>query len=193
MDKRELTILPPKPLSLQHLTVWLMRARTVRAVIRHRPPPEPASAHPLSPTPPRQCPLLSTPTIWIWAMVTRGHLLCPNSLHTLESYFPRTRLSSDVTSPPASCWAEPRRPANLVTAQLWGEKQPRDLTTPLWVNPSQHEFSWWLRQQRICLQCRRPGFDCWVRKIPWRREWQPTPVSLPGESHGQRSLGPGGL
>ena len=33
-----------------------------------------------------------------------------------------------------------------------------------------------------------PGFDPWVRKIPWRREWLPTPVFLPGESHGQRSL-----
>ena len=32
------------------------------------------------------------------------------------------------------------------------------------------------------------GFDPWVGKIPWRREWQPTPVFLPGESHGQRSL-----
>ena len=38
------------------------------------------------------------------------------------------------------------------------------------------------------LQCRRPGFDPWVGKIPWRREWQPTPVFLPGESHGQRNL-----
>ena len=37
-------------------------------------------------------------------------------------------------------------------------------------------------------QCRRWGFDPWVGKIPWRREWQPTPVLLPGESHGQRSL-----
>ena len=37
-------------------------------------------------------------------------------------------------------------------------------------------------------QCRRPRFDPWVRKIPWRREWQPTPVFLPEESHGQRSL-----
>ena len=37
------------------------------------------------------------------------------------------------------------------------------------------------------------GFDPWVRKIPWRREWPPTPVFLPGESHGQRSLvGPWG-
>ena len=31
-------------------------------------------------------------------------------------------------------------------------------------------------------------FDPWVRKIPWRREWQTTPVFLPGEFHGQRSL-----
>ena len=34
----------------------------------------------------------------------------------------------------------------------------------------------------------RPGFDPWVGKIPWRREWQPTPVFLPGKSHGQKSL-----
>ena len=42
----------------------------------------------------------------------------------------------------------------------------------------------------ICLQCRRPGFgfDPWVGKIPWRREWLPTPVFVPGEFHGQRSL-----
>ena len=32
------------------------------------------------------------------------------------------------------------------------------------------------------------GLDPWVQKIPWRKEWQPTPVFLPGESHGQRSL-----
>ena len=37
-------------------------------------------------------------------------------------------------------------------------------------------------------ECRRPRFDPWVRKIPWRKKWLPTPVSLPGESHGQRSL-----
>ena len=34
----------------------------------------------------------------------------------------------------------------------------------------------------------RPGFDPWVGKIPWRRKWQPTPVLLPGKSHGQRRL-----
>ena len=38
------------------------------------------------------------------------------------------------------------------------------------------------------LQCGRPGFDPWVGKIPWGRKWQPTPVFLSGEFHGQRSL-----
>ena len=39
-----------------------------------------------------------------------------------------------------------------------------------------------------CLQGRRPRFNPCVRKTPWRRKWQPTPVFLPGESHGERSL-----
>ena len=36
--------------------------------------------------------------------------------------------------------------------------------------------------------CGRPGFHPWFQKIPWRRAWQPTPVFLPGEFHGQRRL-----
>ena len=35
---------------------------------------------------------------------------------------------------------------------------------------------------------KRCGLDPWVGKIPWRSKWQPTPVFLPGEFHGQRSL-----
>ena len=38
------------------------------------------------------------------------------------------------------------------------------------------------------LQYKRPGFDSWVGKIAWKREWQPNPVFLPGEFHGQRNL-----
>ena len=34
----------------------------------------------------------------------------------------------------------------------------------------------------------RPRFTPWVGKIPWRRKWEPIPVFLPGEVHGQRSL-----
>ena len=37
----------------------------------------------------------------------------------------------------------------------------------------------------------RRGFDSWVKKIPWRKLWQPIPLFLPGESHGQEE--PGGL
>ena len=44
------------------------------------------------------------------------------------------------------------------------------------------------QQLRYACQFRRLGFNPWVRKIPWRRKWQWTPVFLPGESHGQRSL-----
>ena len=39
-----------------------------------------------------------------------------------------------------------------------------------------------------CRRCKRHGFNPWIRKIPWRGAWQPSPVFLPGESHGQRSL-----
>ena len=39
-----------------------------------------------------------------------------------------------------------------------------------------------------CRRHKRLRFKFWVWKIPWRRAWQPTPVSLPGESHGWRSL-----
>ena len=43
-------------------------------------------------------------------------------------------------------------------------------------------------QESTC-QCRRLEFHPWVRKVPWRRKWEPTPVFLPGKCHGQRSLG----
>jgi len=39
-----------------------------------------------------------------------------------------------------------------------------------------------------CRRCKRHRFNSWVGKIPWRRAQQPTPVFLPGEFHGQRSL-----
>ena len=49
----------------------------------------------------------------------------------------------------------------------------------------------WLSGKQSDCRCRshrRHGFHPWAGKIPWRRKWQPTPVFLPGESHGQRSL-----
>ena len=56
---------------------------------------------------------------------------------------------------------------------------PQDLKVPYEFGGSD--------SKRICLKCRRPGFDPWVRKISWRREWQPILVFLPEKSHGQRN------
>ena len=52
-------------------------------------------------------------------------------------------------------------------------------------------FSGGASGKKLAWQCRRPkryGFSLWVRKIPWRRAWQPTPIFLPGESHELRSM-----
>ena len=46
----------------------------------------------------------------------------------------------------------------------------------------------WLSGKESTCQCRRYGFNPWLRKIPWRRKWQPTPIFLPWESHGQGGL-----
>ena len=66
------------------------------------------------------------------------------------------------------------------------------MTSHSWVSPTSDsddiQMGLWLRPWRIHLQCKRPGFDRWVGKIPWRREWLPIPVFLPGECRGQRSL-----
>ena len=59
-----------------------------------------------------------------------------------------------------------------------------------YVDTDFYELPWWLSSKEADCQCRRHGFDPWVGKIPRRGKWQPTPVFLPGKSHGQE---PGGL
>jgi len=57
--------------------------------------------------------------------------------------------------------------------------------TPRWGLP------WWLSGKESTCQCKRHSrcrLDSWIRKIPWRRKWQPTPLFLPGKSQGQRRL-----
>ena len=46
----------------------------------------------------------------------------------------------------------------------------------------------WLSGKEPTCWCRRHEFEPWIREIPWRRKWQPTPIFLPAKSHGQRSL-----
>ena len=49
-------------------------------------------------------------------------------------------------------------------------------------------ISWGLSGKESICQCRRPGFNPWVRKTPWKRKWWPTPVFLPGKSNRERTL-----
>ena len=53
--------------------------------------------------------------------------------------------------------------------------------------PLQYSWSSLAAELRICLQCGRPGFNPWVGKIPWRKEWLPIPVFRPVEFHGPYS------
>ena len=57
---------------------------------------------------------------------------------------------------------------------------------PIWFAPE--EVAQTVKDR---LQCRRSGFEPWVGEMPWRREWQPTPVFLPGEPPWTEE--PGGL
>ena len=60
---------------------------------------------------------------------------------------------------------------------------------PIWASLSSYMgFPRWPSRWTTWLRCRRHGLNPWVGKIPWSKAWQPTPVFLLGESHGQRSL-----
>ena len=90
-----------------------------------------------------------------------------------------------------SCLENPHGWRSPAGYSLWGCKDA-DITEQLsTAQPSTWLYlglPWWLKQHRICLQCWRPRFHPWVRKILWRREWLPTLVFLPGEFHEQGSL-----
>ena len=62
--------------------------------------------------------------------------------------------------------------------------KPINISTAKYTNTQAKLAEW----SRIHLPSRRHGFDPWVRRIPQRRKWQPSPVFLPGKIHRQRSL-----
>ena len=94
------------------------------------------------------------------------------------------------------CWVRDRVVHNEVLerdiGQIMGTLQVYDekLFFKCTRNPSESfrfELPWQLRRYIICLQCRRPRFDPWIRKILWKRERQPTLVILPEEFRGQKA------
>jgi len=73
--------------------------------------------------------------------------------------------------------------------------EPEKIVCPCFHFSHLFAMKWWgfpggSSGKRICQwrNCKRRCFDPWMGNILWRRAWQPTPVFLPGESHGQRSL-----
>ena len=74
------------------------------------------------------------------------------------------------------------------TVVLFSSNSPSSPSTKRFNYKYMKSWAFPVAQQRTCLQCRGHGFDPWVGKIPWRRKQQPTPLFLPGKSHGQRSL-----
>ena len=86
---------------------------------------------------------------------------------------------------------------NLVDCHLWGhtesdttevtyQKEQQLLILEVYCNTE--GLPRWLSGKESACQCRRYRFDPWVGMISWRRKWLPTPVFLPGEFHGWRSL-----
>ena len=76
----------------------------------------------------------------------------------------------------------------LSTAHIWQRTFIQCISRSSIIN---NGLPRWLSGKDSACQCRRRrrwGFNPWVGKIPWRRKWQPTPVFLPRESHGQRIL-----
>ena len=63
-----------------------------------------------------------------------------------------------------SCMENPHGQRSLLGYGPWGWEQNHSLGFPIY------------------LQCRRPRFDLWVRKLPWRRQWLPIPEFWPGKS-----------
>ena len=78
--------------------------------------------------------------------------------------------------------------------EIWGKFSETCVwRAPIRMFSSKWFLSHWIASHhslvaQMVTQLRRPRFDSWVGKIPWRREWLPIPVFLPGEFHEPRSL-----
>ena len=118
-------------------------------------------------------------SLWLHSLMPT-YLIKQSDEQTFCSASPQTQIESgDPSSTQCQLPSDYRWMAQALPI-LKAASHPKSLFCISTVGPPQ----WW----RICLQCRRHGFNPWVGKTPWRRKWQPIPVFLPGESHGRKSL-----
>ena len=109
-------------------------------------------------------------THYPWTDEWKSKMQC---LHTVEYYYSGIKRNDSLT--PATMWV------NLESIMLSARRQPQETTWSDLISG----FPDGLVVKNLPATC---GFDPWVGKIPWRRAWQPTPVFLPGEAHGQKNL-----
>ena len=101
----------------------------------------------------------------------------PLQCHWRQEYQRSIVNDSEKCSGLAEAWAWVSGASNVCDFSCWPKSKVLNMRLP-----------WWLRSKEPAGRCRRCRFSPWVCKIPWRRKWKPTPVFLPGESDGQRSL-----
>ena len=114
----------------------------------------------------------------------------PGRLWSMGSLRVRHNWATSLSRFTFMCWRRKWQPTPVF---LPGESQGQGslVGCHLWGRTESDMMKWLSSLKEPAWQCRRHkryGFDSWVGKIPWRWKWQPTPVFLPGESHGQWSL-----
>ena len=110
-----------------------------------------------------------------WNMTSASKVIVFKKLYFLSS-----------SPPPSLC---PNSPSSLSIIAWRRNKEVEPKTPAVYRLPRMDQGrSWWLRGEESACQCSGHGLDPGVKKSPWRRKWQPTPVFVPGKPHGQRSL-----
>ena len=117
-------------------------------------------------------------------------------IHTVKCFGIVNKAEVDIFLEFSCFFYDPTDVGNLISGSSAFSKSNLNICkflVPVRLKPCLENFehyfaSMWDECKRICLSMQETWFDSWVRKIPWRRKWQPTPVFLPRKSHGQRSL-----
>ena len=141
-------------------------------------------------------------TCWWWRSAQWWALHCYRCVS--KEGWPRAEVSgvNPRAFPRISAVSWPPDPPLAATGASWGGKDLGSPVVPACWGGEGKDFLWVSLDRPLgfpggtggkeptCQHRRhkRCGFDPWVGKIPWKRAWQPTPVFLPGESHGQRTL-----
>ena len=120
-----------------------------------------------------------------------GQLLLSQKLPFWNCHIKPWHQRTEDFSTPWRHYVSQSRDFALLSSRVWLEAEaPAQPVSTCQI--STHLSSPWTSLVAQMVKCPptmwETGFNPWVRKISWRRKWQPSPVFLPGKSHGQRSL-----